>query len=739
VKLGGIGTVRQIFTSRPSASPYALFYIYSDDKIHFSDNALNTHMTAAVYRDPSAWYHIQLAIDTTDATAANRVRLWINGTLQTWGSTTAPTQNADGQINTAAAHSIGSPQPYANNEYFSGYLADVYFIDGQALDPTSFGEFDTNGIWQPKAFAGSYGTQGWHLDFADNSSNTATTLGKDTSGNSNNWTPNNLSVTAGAGNDSLVDVPTSYGTDTGVGGEVRGNYATLNPLSAIAYGPGTFSDGNLQLVTSTIAGGYSPTRGTIAVSSGKWYWECVCTNSTPVIFGIGDVSEALPAVPGESAKSYGYQSDGTKRNNSVAPSYGATYGANDVIGVAMDLDAGTLVFYKNNTSQGTAFSGLSGTFTPFISDINSASSATIVCNFGQRAFAYTAPSGFKALNTANLPAPVVTKPSTVMDVKLYTGNGSTQTISGLGFSPDFVWIKSRSAATGHKLIDSVRGATFAIAPGGSLSTDTNGLTAFTSNGFLLGTDTNYNNTSATYVGWCWDTGGTTTTETSPGTVSVDRRVNVSAGFSVTKFTSPASGNFSIAHGLGIAPSFAIVNAVTTYHASVCTTTSNYINLDSTSGLLTFATIWGAALPTSSVVSMTVGGAVSANAACVAYCFAPVSGYSNFGSYTGNSQTGTSGPFIYCGFRPRFVLIKKSDSNDNWAIFDTARDSYNRAVSLLRPNTSGSEDTGDIYNRIDILSNGFAIRVDNAAYGLNTTSTFVWAAFAESPFQYSRAR
>jgi hypothetical protein len=413
VKLGAIGTVRQIFTARTSGSPYALFYIFSDDKISFADNALNTHTTAAVYRDPSAWYHIQLTVDTTDATAANRVRLWVNGTLQTWASTTAPTQNTDGQVNTATAHSIGSPQPYAGSEYFNGYLADIHFIDGQALTPSSFGETDANGIWQPKAYTGTYGTNGFQLKFADNSSNTATTLGKDTSGNGNNWTPNNLSVTAGAGNDSLVDSPTSYGTDTGAGGEVRGNYATLNPLAA---GGGTLSNGNLDLVGPSSV--YGSRFATVGVSSGKWYCEATTlTNTSSQGFFCGVTRSFNSSYIGSNSDGYGYHSDsGNKYNNASASSYGASYATDGtVIGIALDLDAGTLTFYKNGVSQGTAYSSLpSGTYYFGISCYNT---QTGCFNAGARPFAYTAPSGFKALCTTNLPSTTITTSGS------YTGNG----------------------------------------------------------------------------------------------------------------------------------------------------------------------------------------------------------------------------------------------------------------------------------------------------------------------------
>ena len=200
--------------------------------IHFSSFNGSTFdwilQTSAVYRDVSAWMHLMFVVDTTQATSTNRIKLYVNGEQVTSFSTAAyPNQNTDWSVNNTVAHYIGG---YGASFFGDFYLADIHFIDGQALTPTSFTETDANGVLQPKAFAGSYGSQGWHLDFADNSAATATTLGKDTSGNGKNWTPNNLSVTAGAGNDSLVDVPTNGAqTDTGAGGEVRGNYATFNP------------------------------------------------------------------------------------------------------------------------------------------------------------------------------------------------------------------------------------------------------------------------------------------------------------------------------------------------------------------------------------------------------------------------------------------------------------------------------------------------------------------------------
>ena len=206
----------------------------------------NWRITTQVFRDASAWYHICVAVDTTQATGSNRIKLYVNGVQVTsFVSSSDPSLNADLGINNTTSHNIAK----GFYDYFDGYLADIHFIDGQAVTPSSFGQFDTYGVWQPIAYSGTYGTNGFHLPFSDNSAATATALGKDTSGNSNNWTPNNLSVTAGAGNDSLVDTPTNGTASSGgdAGGTVVGNYCTLNPVVGGAnISQITFANGNLE-------------------------------------------------------------------------------------------------------------------------------------------------------------------------------------------------------------------------------------------------------------------------------------------------------------------------------------------------------------------------------------------------------------------------------------------------------------------------------------------------------------
>jgi hypothetical protein len=441
-------------------------------------------------------------------------------------------------------------------------------------------------------------------------------------------------------------------------------------------------------------------------------------------------------------------SSGQKENSNSQQSYGTSYTTNDVIGIALDMDAGTLTFYKNGSSQGQAYSGLSGAFCFAGSPYNG---GTHVWNFGQRAFAYTAPSGFKALCDTNLPVPTISKGNTVMDVLTYTGDGSNRSLSGLQFSPDFVWIKGRNSASSHLLYNSVVGP----GPNAALHSDSTNaaggqymdnstygyLSAFDSAGFSLvpGSSPTYVNTNGnSYVSWCWDAGTSTVTNNS-GSISSQVRANPSAGFSVVTYS---SGNApTVGHGLGIAPSLIITKSRTTaadwvvYHRSLGK--DKLLVLNSASAEISLANYWGSSEPSSTVFG-TIGNNTNSNnqGDMVAYCWAPVAGYSSFGTYQGNGST--NGPLVYTGFRPRWVLIKQSSaSGENWRLFDTARNTFNPNDNRLMPNLSNADGVG-VANELDIVSNGFKMRsTDNASNG--SGATYLYACFAESPFQYARAR
>jgi len=341
---------------------------------------------------------------------------------------------------------------------------------------------------------------------------------------------------------------------------------------------------------------------------------------------------------------------------------------------------------------------------------------------------------------------------TVMAATLYTGNGGTQSVNnavnGVNFQPDFVWIKSRSAAYYNTLYDSVRGsgATKSIY---SNSTDAEGaysvltnLSSFNSNGFTVGTTSSSPNTlnesGATFVGWQWKAGGTAVSNTS-GSITSQVSANTTAGFSVVTYTGTGAAA-TVGHGLGVAPNMIIVKGRSTagdpwavYHSSLANT--QYLYLNSTAAVATGVNLWNSTTPTSSVFSIGASQDTNRNAGTlVAYCFAPVAGYSAFGSYTGNGST--DGPFVYTGFRPRFILFKRTDTTADWRIEDTSRSPTNATQIEIYPNLSNAE--GSAPDGMDILSNGFKLRGTYSQWNASG-GTFIYAAFAENPFKYANAR
>ena len=741
---------------------FACLRFLSTDQLDFAGTTTIYRRTNAVYRDFSAWMHIVLAVDTTNSTAEDRIKLYVNGVeIDSFSVDTNPAENHQFGINQGNVHTIGVR---ARNEttlewYQDAYLADVHFIDGQALAPTDFGEYDDNNVWQPKEYSGTYGTNGFRLSFSDNTS--TTTIAEDSSGNNNDWTANNLSVASGAGNDSLVDSPTNgTQTDTGAGGEVVGNYATLNPLKTVSY---ALSNGNLDF--SQPASG-SGTVATIAIpSSGKWYWEITPTHSSgEYVYGVlGEPSVSANLTTASQPTNFVIVNDtgSIYKNSYTSIQSGLPYRATGYVwGIAVDVDANTIQFYVNGATYGSAISTAltSGVvYLPWISSgNNTAATHTGSANFGQRAFAYTAPSGFKALCTTNLTDPTIADGSTAMDVALYTGNGSTQTISGLGFSPDLVWIKNRGSVESHFLHDVVRGFSNGNAlelrsnstnAEGVPSAASTGLTSFNSDGFSLGSDGGINANSNTFVAWTWD-GGTSTVSNTDGSITSSVRANASAGFSIVNYTGTGA-NATIGHGLNAAPEFFFGrNRDDTsgsldwvvYHKSIGNT--GRLKLNTGGSTSTSSTFFQDTSPTSSVISIGTSNDINkAGDDYILHCFAPVAGYSSFGSYTGNGST--DGPFVYTGFRPRWVMVKMSTAGGNWDIFDTSRDLDNVASQVLRADSSAAEfstPTGTYGIAMDILSNGFKLRSGSATNDVNDAGeTFIYAAFAEHSLKHARAR
>jgi hypothetical protein len=712
VKRGTLGVTARLF----GASTTTNFGFNSSDQLLLTLNGTAAVTTAAVYRDPSAWYHIVYAQNGAAQT------IYVNGSSVGTGAT------ANTVFNTAIAHQLGAAN---TTNYFDGHLTDVNFIDGQALTPSSFGQIEsTTGVWSPKQYVGTYGTNGFYLKFGNTSS--VATLGNDSSGNNNTWTVNNVSLTAGVTYDSMIDVPVNY-SDSGNG---RGNYAVLNPIDKGSSV--TTSEANLKW---TVSGTSNGIRGSLFVSSGKWYYEATVTANGGNEFariGVAAIDVATSISGDSAANLWAYKQDsGQKLNNGTSSAYGATYTTNDIISVAIDMDNGKIWFAKNGVWQASgdpaaglnsAFSNLQSTtpVAPYQSQVGLG--ITMASNFGQRPFTYTPPAGFRALNTNNLPTPPIVNGANFMAATTYTGNAAARSLSNavnnVSFQPDLVWIKSRTpGATSHALFDSVRGTSKYLSSDTTAAetTNANTLTAFNGDGFSLGTDTTIVNANAnSYIAWQW-------------------RESVTAGLDVVSYAGTGVDR-TVAHNLGVAPAMVIVKRSQTgatsnwqvRHTSIAAANSIQLNLPNQAAAAT--TVWASAAPTSSV--FTVGTSADVNASgisYVAYCFAEIAGFSKFGRYTGNGST--DGPFVFCGFRPKFVMYKSTTETSGWAIIDTSRNTSNVADKYLNPNDSTAEGTS---NLIDVLSNGFKFRTLNA--GNNASGQiYIFAAFAEVPSKYALAR
>jgi hypothetical protein len=366
-------------------------------------------------------------------------------------------------------------------------------------------------------------------------------------------------------------------------------------------------------------------------------------------------------------------------------------------------------------------------------------------NFGQQPFKYPAPAGYKSLCSTNLPTPAIADGSTAMDVKLYTGNNSTQSISGLKFSPDLAWFKGRSGTYWHAVVDSVRGRSSGLSTNSTnaeyTSSAANDLVSFDSTGFTLGPVSNWssiNRNGESLVAWTWDAGSSTVSNTD-GTITSQVRANPSAGVSVATWTSASSSTTnSFGHGLAKTPEFIVMKSRNNagnnsnwwvYHSAIGATKRLYLN---TTDAATTTNVWVSG-PSSSVVNIKSGAWQPGD--WITYAFAPVEGFSAFGSYTGNGSN--DGPFVYTGFRPRYLLIKGTSLSHNWYVFDSSRDSYNGVQAFLNPPGSNAESTaaGVLY---DFTSNGFKLRSGNGELNGNSYN-YIYAAFAEHPFKTSRAR
>ena len=724
----------------------------------------NIAVTDAIFRDVTSWYHIVVAIDTTQGTDTNRVKVYVNGTQQTFSSTDLPSQNHQYGVSNTQEHNIGSRTIYGSSgNYYSGYMAEVHFIDGTALAASSFGETDpTYGHWKPIEYEGSHGTQGWYLPFDD-----ASAIGDDESANTNDWTPVNYQTD---GRDIMKDSPTT-------------NFATLSAIDKKLSHGGTVNEGGLRFVND----GNDSRRGTLGAISGKWYAEfCPQTTvngSNPIMFGImglngkvdHDNMERAAFIYSDNGGNHGIHYNEAGSNGTDNVSDLVNIAVDDVLQLAWDMDSGKVWVGRNNTwlSSGDPANGSNPAHTMATTGNNPMTigcdhagvSYQVIINTGSDSsfnggktaqgnsdgngvgdFYYTPPSGFLALCQKNLANPGIV-PGDHFNIVTYSGNDADdRSITGVGFQPDWVWLKSRSNGLNHYLYDVIRGANYQL-----ITNDTGGeantadrMQAFESDGFQLGTSNEVNGSSRTYVAWNWKGANGTATDTN-GSINSTVSANTAAGFSVVGYAGDG-GVDTIGHGLTQAPELIIIKNRTdddtnwnAWHHKLSTNESFALNSDngeSANGQYFFGDNTNLTAPTSTV--FTVGNNAQVNAASknyIAYCWHSVEGYSKVGFHTGNANE--DGPFVYTGFRPAWVMIKNADDTQHWKIHDNKRDPHNLVHHDLNPNESGQEGSSTS-NSLDFCATGFKIRAVNSAHNGNGHN-IVWLAFAETPAKYANAR
>jgi hypothetical protein len=719
------------------------------------------------------WYHTALVVNGSTLT------LYLNGVAISSATITGTINNSTAPVGIGA---------YGNNNWqISGGISNVR-ITNTAVYTSNFTVPSAN----LTAVSGTQLLTCQNATFVDNSTNaftitnnngttitqnypfSASRIFNDQSPQGNNWTPNNISSVSGSTLDYMTDVPTLTSATVA-------NYCVLNTLdkSGTTYTP-TISNGNLSFAAGS-TGQFSPCRGTQFVSSGKWYFETTITNNGTYSGQVGVANNYNIYQSGgdnsvSSSGGVGAAWDGrgflyyTGNNTAFTP----TFTTNDVISCAFDADTGKIWFRKNGGSWYDSSGGTTGdpatganavyTYTagtsvaPFV---NGVSPHTQAANFGQQPFSYTPPSGFLQLNTFNLPTPAIgatpaTTANKYFNANLYTGNGTTNAITNVGFQPDFVWVKSISDSYFHGLYDAVRGAgsTKGIYSNDPVAegtySDYQNLVSFDSNGFTLGATSNTNNINAntsTFVGWNWKANGAGSTNTAGSIISTVSS-NTATGFSIVTYTGNATSGATVGHGcqvnsIATAPSMVILKSRSlgtnfyVYHSGLTSAAYQvYLNLPSQQDN-SVTTAFNSVAPGDTTFTLpgTGFGSNNSGATYVAYCFAQVAGYSAFGTYIGNNDD--NGPFIYTGFRPRWVMVKNRTSSQSWQLMDTSRSTYNVATANLLPNSSTLQLTGTDF--IDILSNGFKIRRNSAGNWNNSGDTYLYVCFAENPFKYANAR
>jgi hypothetical protein len=680
---------------------------YQDGSTYGSAIAANDRTHIAWVRDNSKGY------------------IYVDGTLVSPSSGISDTTNY-----TATAFAIGSRPD--NGEPFTGYIDNLRVVVGTAVYTSNFTVPSTplTAVTNTKLLT-----------------LTSPTLA-DTSGQSVSLTNSGVVDEAGPGKDVLFDVPTN-GTqsDTGAGGEVSGCYATLNPLQAITNSP---TNGNLDIAGSS-TDTYTKSVSTIYIdpedTTGYYCEFTVATTGTnptghiqliPQLNvtnnGKGETGGVGLGMRGSGAGNRWYK----LTDQSSSTDTGVSHANGQVIGVA--VKNGKLYMSINNTwvlsgNPATESNPLYSSLSGLKGFLCGTTDGSWQCNWGQRPFSYPAPSGYRPVSSASLPTPTIADGSAYFDTALYTGNGSTQTVSGLNMSPDLVWMKTRSQANDHVLVDSVRGVGARLFPNDTIAenTQSTSLTSFNSDGFSLGSHSSVNQNNVTHVAWAWDAGSSTVSNTD-GSITASVRANQTAGFSIVKYTGKSGGG-SWGHGLSAAPDFILFKRYTssqnwfTWFREADGTYLEFEGINDPRAAFSSrnnvtATSTTITLPNQAEYTNDTGSSY------IAYCVSNINGYSQAGFYDGNGLS--DGVFVNTKFAVRFLMIKQTNGSNGWFIWDTARDSLNPNTALFSANANNAEQS-QANHAIDFLSNGFKARDSNGAFN-SSSGEYAYLAFASNPFQ-----
>ena len=715
IKRCNLGTVQRLLSAGSTANNRVVVGFAANDTLAFyaeySSVVRGLVSTDMVFRDPTSWYHILITLDA----ANNQITYYVNG-LEVDQTVTTAIHNVNHFINNDAYNQAISRDAYAATNYGDFYLAETRMVDGLELLPTDFGQFKS-GIWVPKRYTGSYGSNGYYQPYSNSAH-----FGEDQSGNGNDFTDFNLAT-----NDQVLDTPTN-------------NWCVLNPLDKDKDSTATWSDGNLKVTTPSLE---NRSRSTMTIDSNvRTYWEITLTTISNSPFGLGlrTVNSNIETAWTQSFDRIFYTRPGSGDNGDFwdGSSWSASYGTpvqGDVIGFAV-YDNKLWVSINNSwvnsgdPAAGTGYvvDNLLDDMTPAWFDEGSAASAVFNFDFGQLGFTYTPPTGFKALNSRNLPTPPIKDSSTGFYAGLRTGTGAEAIISDVNFpvaNGALTWIKCRSNASSHRLTDTLRGATNEIYSDSTTAEtpQVEGVKSFTSTGYVLGTNTGVNLNTFTYVDWLF-------------------RKGQKYGLDIVSYEGTGIAH-AINHNLGAVPEMMLVKnrdsgvSWAVYHALSSASPEQYYGiLDTSVAFAAHISYWNNTAPTST--QFTVGSTNSSvngdGHDMVAYLFRSIPGFSKVFSYTGNGNA--DGPYVDLGFRSRFIFIKGITALD-WGIFDTARNEYNPLNARLRPNESAAEDTSATFYH-DVTANGIKFRGTSIGFNQNGV-LYVGIAIAEQPGKYSNAR